>query len=118
MCNQRRNTIRDGLRQRKTKTKKINDRILSIMSINARFTLLHPSQLRIIQSKPFRVISSVYVFHILHEQHAALAASYFTLHFHCKFQRHQLFNCIHYISFYACVGFIHFLFKIPKRDCF
>ena len=69
-------------------------------------------------SKLFRVISSVYVSHSLHKQHAAHPASFFTLHFHCKFERHKLLNCIDSISFYACVGFIQFLFKISKRDCF
>ena len=57
------------------------------MSINARLTLLHikanSEWYRV--SKLFQVVLSVYVSHILHEQHAALAASSLTLQFHCKF---------------------------------
>ena len=49
--------------------------------INARLTLVHPSSSEWYKvSKLFRVVSNVYVLHILHELHLALAASSSKIH--------------------------------------
>ena len=83
--NQTRNTNNCRLQWRKTNTKRVNDRSFSKnMSINARLTLLHPRQLRMMQCK-YAFSSSFKCLRITHLARSARCPCCFILHFHCKF---------------------------------